>query len=142
MAFREKMAWLELLSLVGAYACYALWLGSTLQSGAPSAYEVLVRFTVVSLYQAVVVTIIAVVLAARDRREANAPADERDRSLERRGAAIAYYVLLTGLFLMVMMMPFGAPTWLLINLALLTLVVGEAVRLSLVVTGYRRGLHG
>ena len=81
-------------------------------------------------------------LAIRARREAQAKPDERDRAIARRGASVAYFVLMAGMILVGVVMPFGDPRWKIINAALLSLVIAEATRHVLVILSYRRGWHG
>src|SRR3546814_14062614 len=92
--------------------------------------------------QAFVVAIVSAVLAIRGRREAQAKPDERDRAIARRGASAAYFVLMVGMILVGVVMPFGDPRWKITNAALLALVIAEATRYILVIVSYRRGWHG
>lgn len=75
-------------------------------------------------------------------REANAPADERDRAIDRRAANVAYYVLLIGMILVAVVMPFSAPAWKIVNAGLAAIVTAEVVRHVLILLSYRRGWHG
>jgi hypothetical protein len=138
MAWREKQAWLALSVMVLAYGAYfALVAGSQ-----RSMLDMLLLFGGVAVAQAIVMIIGSIVLAARAGDEARGKADERDRAIDRRGTRIAYFVLLTGMIVVGVVMPFSNQGWQISNAALLALVVAEIVRYGVVVTSYRRGWHG
>src|SRR3546814_15166312 len=102
----------------------------------------LMLFGGVTVVQAIVVAIVSAVLAIRARREAQAKPDERDRAIARRGASAAYFVLMVGMILVGVVMPFGDPRCKITNAALLALVLAEATRYFLVIVSYRRGWQG
>lgn len=142
MAYREKLAWLTLGAMLVAYGIYFTWLGLALRHGEPTLLGILLPFGIIAGTQGIVVLIASAVLRARARREGQAQADERDRAIARRGATAAYYVLLTGMILVGVVMPFTEPAWKIVNAALLAIVIAEAVSLVLVILSYRRGWHG
>lgn len=145
MAFKEKLAWVTLGSMLIAYSIYfsllALYFDPRLPGG-PRILQMLMLFGGVTIAQAVVVAIVSAVLGVQARREAQAKPDERDRAIARRGASVAYFVLMVGMILVGVVMPFGDPPWKIINAALLSLVIAEAVRYILIIVSYRRGWHG
>ena len=145
MAFKEKLAWVTLGSMLIAYSIYfsllALYFDPSLPAG-PRTLQMLMLFGGVTIAQAVVVAIVSAVLGVQARREAQAKPDERDRAIARRGASVAYFVLMVGMILVGVVMPFGDPRWKIINAALLSLVIAEAVRYILIIVSYRRGWHG
>jgi len=145
MAFREKIAWLTLGSMLVAYTVYFSLLALYFDPGPPAGprtVQMLALFGGVTIVQAIFVAIVSAVLGIRARREAQAKPDERDRAIARRGAGVAYFVLMVGMVLVGVAMPFGEPRWKIINAALLSLVIAEAVRYMLVILSYRRGWHG
>lgn len=142
MAFREKIAWVTLATMAVAYGVYFSMLASAARAGPPPVVNMLVLFAGVTIAQVIAIAIIMAVLAIRTHREANAPADERDRAIARRGASVAYFVLIVGMILVGVVMPFSEPSWKIINAALLALVLAEATRYILVILSYRRGWHG
>ncbi|MGN6278964.1 MAG: hypothetical protein ACTHM8_09625 [Sphingomonas sp.] len=145
MAFREKLAWVTLGSMLIAYSIYfallAAYFDPTLPAG-PRTLQMLSLFGGVTIVQAIVVAIVSAVLGIRARREAQAKPDERDRAIARRGASVAYFVLMVCMILVGVVMPFGDPRWKITNAALLSLVLAEAVRYILIILSYRRGWHG
>src|SRR3546814_17619638 len=96
----------------------------------------------VTVVQAIVVAIVSAVLAIRARREAQAKPDERDRAIARRGASAAYFVLMVGMILFGVVMPFGDPRWQVTIAALLALVISEAQCNILVSCSERRRGQG
>ncbi len=145
MAFREKLAWVTLGSMLITYSIY-FWLLATrfdLSSpDGPPTVAMLALFGMVTVAQVIVIVIATSVLAIRAQKDANAKADERDRAIARRGASVAYFVLMVGMILVGVVMPFGDPRWKITNAALLALVIAEATRYILVIVSYRRGWHG
>jgi cytochrome bd-type quinol oxidase subunit 2 len=138
MAWREKTAWITLVLMVIAYGTYF-----TLISGASlSTMSMLKLFGAVTVLQVIAAVIATAVLAALSSDEARAKADERDRAVARRGASIAYFVLIVGVITVGVIMPFRDSGQRLINAALFALVAAETVRYVTVVVSYRRGWHG
>jgi uncharacterized membrane protein len=78
-------------------------------------------------------------LLAIKRREAGEPLleDERDRAIDGRATRTAYFVMLTGLIVVGMVMPFNNSGWELVNAALFFIVLAETVRYALILIGYR-----
>jgi amino acid transporter len=140
VAYREKTAWLTLVCMALAYSLYFTLI--LLRPAAPTLIDILWLFGTIAGTQAIVVIIGSIVLALRAKGENRRPADERDKAIARRGATSAYYVLMAGMILVGVVMPFGDPAPKIVNTALLALVIAEAVRLVIIVLSYRRGWHG
>ncbi len=141
MAFQEKIEWLTLTAMVIAYGIY-FSLVAAFPTG-PTLMETLWLFARISVAQIIVVTIGAILLALAFRNESQAKSDERDRAISRRGAAIAYYVLLIGVILVGVVMPFEQPPAAkMVNASLFILVIAEAVRHVVMLVSYRRGWNG
>lgn len=138
MAWREKQAWLALSVMVVAYGVYFALVAEERRS----MLAMLLLFGGVAIAQVVVMIVGSIVLAARAGKEARARADERDRAIDRRSARIAYFVLLIGMIIVGVVMPFSEQGWRISNAALLALVVAEVVRYGVVVVSYRRGWNG
>ena len=142
MAFKEKIAWLSLVAMVVAYGIYFALAVPLVRRGDATTLQLILLLGGVLVVQALVVIVASIALAVQSGREANAPADERDRAIARRGAAAAYYVLMVGMVVVGCVMPFNNKGWVLINAALLMLVTAEITRYGLIVASYRRGWHG
>lgn len=142
MAFREKMAWLTLATMLVAYGLYFGVIGPAAGFGEARLVDILWSFGLVAAGHAVAMIVGAVAIAVTARKEASAPADERDRAIARRGATIGYYVLILGMILVGVVMPFSEPPWKIVNTALLAIVLAEATHQAVVLFSYRRGWHG
>lgn len=142
MSYREKAAWLTLLTMAVAYSIYFILLAGRLQDGPPAMVELIWMFGAVAGTQAIVVLLLHIALRLRSGAESRAPADERDRAIARHGTSRAYYVMLAGLVIVGVVMPFGSPHWKIVNTAFLVIVMAEAVRLITIVRSYRGGWHG
>lgn len=138
MAWREKVAWLTLLAMIAAYSVYF-----GLTAALPHSYwGQLLLFGEVTVVQAIVVVVVSIVLAILAGAEARARPDERDRAIGRRGAGAGYFVLMVGMILVGVVMPFKSQGWSIVNAALLALVIAEITRHAIVVWSYRRGWNG
>jgi hypothetical protein len=54
--------------------------------------------------------------------------DERDRAIDGRATRAAYFIMLTGMIVVGMVMPFSRSGWQIANTVLLFIVLGEALR--------------
>jgi uncharacterized BrkB/YihY/UPF0761 family membrane protein len=142
MAFREKMAWLTLVTMVVAYAVYFGIVGPAVGFGENRMVDILWSFGLVATAHAIAVIVGAIFIAVTATKEAHARADERDRAIARRGATIGYYVLILGMMVVGVVMPFSDPPWKIVNTALLAIVLAETVNNMVVLISYRRGWHG
>ena len=142
MAFREKIAWLTLGTMVVAYGIYFGIVGPAVRFGEGRMIDIIWSFGIVATRHAIAVIVGAILIALLSRKEAMAKADERDRAIARRGATIGYYVLIVGMILVGVVMPFSEAPWRIVNTALLAIVVAEATHQAVVLLSYRRGWHG
>lgn len=138
MVWREKLAWINLIGIAIAYSVYF----TVITTSALSVMSMLGLFAAVTVVQAVAVIVVTIMLAALSRNEARAKPDERDRAIGRRGASIAYFVLIVGVMMIGIVLPFSKAGWPLTNAALFALIAAEVVRHIIVVVSYRRGWHG
>jgi uncharacterized BrkB/YihY/UPF0761 family membrane protein len=142
MAFREKIAWLELGTMLVAYGVYFGIVGPAAGFGERRMLDILWSFGPVAAAHGVAMIVGAIAIAVTAAKEAEARADERDRAITRRGATIGYYVLIVGMILVGVVMPFSEPPWKIVNTALLAIVLAETVNSAVVLLSYRRGWHG
>ena len=139
MAFREKLAWLSLSGVLIAFGPYffsLIVLGGTPWSLAPASAA---RFIAAVGVLAVVMTIGAIGISLANLRDADQPSDERDRGIARRAVAIAYPLLITGVFLALGTLFFASSQSVLINAVLAAVALAETVRCAFEIVGYRRG---
>lgn len=142
MAFREKIAWLTLGTMLVAYGVYFGIVGPAVRFGENRLLDILWSFGLVATAHAVAMVVGAIAIAVTATKEAQARADERDRAIARRGATIGYYVLIVGMILVGVVMPFSEPPWKIVNTALLAIVLAETAHQAVVLLSYRRGWHG
>jgi hypothetical protein len=105
MPFREKSAWISIFVTVLIWGSYFGDMMPNLLSSRPNLDGMLGAFfgsVALAVFLQIVLTIVIAILSPK---EANAPADERERLIELRAANIAYNVLTITLVLAVL----GAP---------------------------------
>ncbi|EAQ33264.1 MULTISPECIES: hypothetical protein [Idiomarina] len=138
MAFREKSAWLMLIItlLVGGGLTFEVVQGFNSTSQWPPAVSVFTRLTVGLIVLSIVGQI---ALALVDRKSANRPADEREKTIQQR--ADAYSGILLGVLIVASLMTYLVHQHgdLLFLMALLSLVVAQAAEYVVEIIGYRRG---
>lgn len=139
MSFREKSAWISLLAYLGIYGFYFVQVGSALTRGDTDGAPFLGLFAQsIALFIAVIImgTVITAVLAPR---EANAPADEREKLVTLKANSASGYVLAAGVVLTIGVIFYGAKDFLVINLLFFSLVVSEVYKIVTQLFLYRRG---
>jgi hypothetical protein len=136
MSFREKTAWISLISMAGIYGSY-FW--SVIRSGRHNEAHVGgLLGTVIALVVVQVVLITAV--AIFDPKDANAPSDEREKLIELKSTSVAYGGLATGIASAVFFAAFTPPIIFGANSLLFILVVTEIMRSSCQIIQYRRSV--
>jgi len=136
MSSLEKRAWLTLWSMLPPYVVYF-----ALQAFYPQLTAgFLDAFLVLGATATVHAVAYIVGFAIIKHRERGEPLqeDERDRAIDGRATRAAYFMLLTGMIVVGMVMPFTRSGWDVVNAALLVIVLGETLRHVLIVVGYRR----
>jgi hypothetical protein len=135
MSFREKSAWISLLSVAGIYAFY-FW--SVVQAGPQSGFHFhgLLLGTIVVLV--VVQAALTAAVAAFKPKEARAPRDERDRLIDLRSMRVAYSGLATSVALACFFGAMEPPIVFNTNALLFILVTAEILRSGCQVIQYRR----
>ncbi|OOG61589.1 hypothetical protein B0E46_16660 [Rhodanobacter sp. B04] len=136
MSSLQKRAWLALWSMCPAYCIYFV-----AQIGLPYLQPTMLErigcLAVVASFHAVAYICGLLVIK---RHEAGDPLlqDERDRAIDGRATRTAYFILLTGMIVVGMVMPFNNGGWELVNAALFFIVLTETARYALILLGYRQ----
>ena len=138
MAWREKMAWLTLVLMVLTYGLYFYLVAMTPRTS----LQQLWLFGEVSLGQALIMAVASAVLAIRAGAEARRRPDERDLAISRRSTRLAYFVLMTGLIVVGVVLPLLDQGWHIVHAALLAFVLAEVLRHAVIIISYRQGWHG
>jgi len=136
VSFREKSAWISLLSMSGIYAVY-FW--SVLHSGSLAGgfhFGSLLE-TVIAI--AVVQTALTVAVAIVKPGEAKAPRDERENLIDLRATRFAYAALAGSVACACFFGAFTPPIIFNTNALLFVLVVAEILRSGCQIVQYRRG---
>lgn len=158
MAYRERLLWVSALATLLIWGSYfgdfvAMLIRHRLDEGAA-----LVRFIGAASLIVIVQVVAAIFFAVLTPKEANAPADTRERDFARRGAASAYVLLSVAVVMVMVAMPLLAiaapPLTVRLGLntnpaTLLSILAGNALLLALIAAGlvdsisqllrYRRG---
>jgi hypothetical protein len=135
MPFREKSAWISLLSISLIYGVY-FW--SVVLSGPHAGFHFgSLLATVIALIVVQIVLHIVVAIAAP--KEAKAPRDERDKLIELKATRIAYSGLATAIVCACFFGALDPPIVFNINALLFILVTAELMRMSCQIIQYRRG---
>ena len=136
MSFREKSAWISMLSMSGIYGFY-FW--SVVHAGPKAGgfhFGSLLE-TIIAL--AVLQIVLTIAVAIFTPREAKAPRDERDKLIELRAMRVAYAGLATSVALACFFGAFDPPIVFNTNSLLFLLVTAEIMRSGCQIIQYRRG---
>lgn len=140
MAYREKLATLNLAVMVLVYSVYFALVIT--RPPVSRLVDMLWLFGIVAPVHAILYGFIGYAIRLSSGAEGAAPPDERDRAIARRGRSIAYIVLLAGAILVGVVMPFNEPPGKIVNTTLLVIVISEIVHHGVILMSYRRGWHG
>jgi hypothetical protein len=138
VSYREKIAWLSLIAMAVAFGPYFAIAGLSRDAGdGLPGLRLLALFGIAAVAQATLLGIGRWYLRRRSPLDARTPPDERDRAIDRRSVALAYWVLIAGMIVVGVVMPFNAGGWSIINAALFALILAEVVHYASAVTSYR-----
>ena len=136
MSFREKSAWISLLSISGIYGFY-FW--SVIHAGPQPGRSHFGGLMETIILLVVVQIALTVAVAIFNPREAKAPRDERDKLIELRAMRVAYAGLATSVALACFFGAFNPPILFNTNALLFILVTAEIMRSACQIIQYRRG---
>ena len=135
MTFREKTAWI---ALVSTFVVFGLYFRLVYEAGPHAGFPFgLLVGTVVALVILQVVPI--VIFAVLSPKDAQAPRDERDKLIELRAIRIAYAGLASGVVLVCILGVFDPTILANVNSLLFVLLTAEVLRLAALIFQYRRG---
>ena len=139
MPYREKIAWLSLIAMLLTFGPYfAVVKAGVFQNDALPNLRQLAVYAAAALTQVVLLGIGHLYLRLRTPDEARTPLDERDRAIKYRSMSYAYGVLIGGMILVGVIMPFNYAGWSIVNAALFMIVLAEVVHCCAIVASYRR----
>jgi hypothetical protein len=137
MPFREKSAWISMLSMLGIYGFY---FGTLVQTTvAPQSANL-----AFGLVQTIVVLIVAqvalhIAVAIHKPTEAQLPRDEREKLIDLKATRIAFYGLASGVVVACIFGSLNPPVFFNTNSLLFILVTSEIVRSGSQIIYYRLG---
>lgn len=139
MAYREKIAWTSLLSLMLTFGPYLTWVAieDPATNGLPQ-LTVLTFFAAAAGGYAVLTGLARFVLRLTSPNEDLRPTDERDRAIEHRSMKTAYWALVIGMIVVGCVMPFTQSGWAIVNAAVAAMVIAEVSRCIAAGISYRR----
>jgi hypothetical protein len=138
MSFREKSAWISLISISFVSLLYLPHIPWTLTPGASRAGFHGLIYCVLAL---VVIEVVAhLTIALRAPRDGGIRPDERDQMIALKALRIGAYVYALGSMLAVVTIHLGANQFALGYLVVLALAIAEIVNYSARVVYYRRGV--
>lgn len=139
MAYREKIGWLSLIAMALTFGPYfALVAMHVYPDAALPDVRQLILFGVTTVAQAFIIGVGHLYFRRSSPDDARMPPDERDRAIMQRSVSSAYYVLIAGMIMVGVMMPFNSSGWKIVNAALFMIVAAEIVRHGVGVASYRR----
>lgn len=139
MSFREKIAWAAFVTTVVAWGSYFAVVVAWAANGGGHSIMLLWLFIAVAIAQAVLLGATAAFSAIRSPAEANAPADERDRSINRRASATAYTAVMIAVAAVIVWLHLGLHGTGTIFALIGVFILGEAVRFGTQAISYRVG---
>jgi uncharacterized membrane protein len=135
MSFREKSAWISVISMTAIYGFY-FW--TVVHGPRPSHFHVGgLLATIIALI--VLQVTLTIVVAIFKPSEAGAPRDERDKLIELRAMRVAYSGLATSVAMACFFGAIDPPIVFNTNALLFILVTAEIMRSACQIIQYRRG---
>jgi uncharacterized membrane protein len=135
MSFREKTAWISLVSMCGIYGLYFWPMFHSGHAVGGFSFIGLLKTVIALIVVQTVLTIVAAIAAPRD---AKAPKDEREKLIELKATRIAYSGLATAVALACLFGALDPPIVFNTNSLLFILVTAEVMRSGCQVIQYRR----
>ena len=137
MAFREKSAWISLVTTLVVYAFY-FW--NVFDAHGMSGPQMLGLLTGCVVVLTVLQIVFHIAAAVRTPRAAQTPQDEREKLIALKATNIAYYVVASGAVLTAMGLVFGSNPFIMANEILLFLVAAEIAKYASQIVFFRRGV--
>ena len=139
MPYREKLAWLSLAAMAVTFGPYFAIVSAGMLPGddVPNLRKLGI-YAFVAIAQALILGAGHLVLRRLSPQDARQPLDERDLAIKHRAINWAYHVLMVGMVLVGVMMPFTSHGWAIVNAAVFMIVAAEFLRYAITAVSYRR----
>lgn len=140
MSFREKSAWISLVSLVLVFGSYFTYIGLVLAGLARNRFAL---FFVMAAVFIIAELVLHLVIATRSPGDARTPKDEREQMIELKATRTAFYVLVVSAFgsIGTAHLRLTDPDdhlWLMMQAILFSIVLAETVKFAREIVLYRR----
>ncbi|MBS0361266.1 MAG: hypothetical protein JSR98_07790 [Proteobacteria bacterium] len=135
MSFREKSAWITLVTVFPCFAAY-FWV---LATGHVHGFESLFLLLICVIGLVVLQAALHIVAAALSPKEAKAPKDERETQIQWRAQSLGYYVLTVLTVALIVPIHFGHTALDMLNFALLNVVLATLTVSVAQIVMFRRG---
>ena len=139
MSFREKSTWISFVLLLAIsipffYQFVRIESGSTSSEGS---FHLFLALVIVFIVGEIV---LHAIIAMQSPRDARAPKDERERLIDLKATRVAFFVLMTGALLVIVMVHFPVDRLEILQALLLSVVVAELTMLGARIVYYRRAV--
>ena len=139
MSFREKSAWISLVSLVVVFGAYFSYIGMVLTE---TRYRFALFLVMVGVF-IIAEVVLHLVIATQSPRDARTPKDEREQLIELKATRTAFYVLLVSAFgsigtVHLRLRNQNDHLWLMMQAILFSIVCAEAVKFARQIVLYHR----
>lgn len=141
MHSKEKVAWAWMVSLLLAPAIYFAGLKNIAWVPGNAEWSRLTALSMPLIVMALVALGVRAWNALQARHQGQDLVDERDQLIELKSTSQAYHVMVMGMVLVGMVMPFSASRWEIIDTAFFVIVLAEVVHCVWIILAYRRGIH-
>jgi hypothetical protein len=138
LAHRERIGWLSLVATAVTFGPYFLLVATrAVPAVALPNVRQLILFGVAAFLQVLILAAGHLYFRWNSPDDARIPLDERDRTIKQRSINSAYYVLIAGMIIVGVIMPFNSSGWKIVNAALFMIIAAEVVHYGVVVASYR-----
>ena len=137
MSFREKTAWISLVSLLLVFGVYFTAVGLAM-AGRLEASQTFSCFLQLLLAFVVLQVVLRLIVAKRAPLDAKVPADEREQLIGLKGDRIAGYLLAVGVFVAIFTLHLGAGRVELAHAVLLAFAISQLAKHAAVIALHRR----
>jgi hypothetical protein len=140
MPYREKVAWLSLLSMFLVFAPYFTWTELNPPTDPLPNFQQMRLYAIACAAWGLLLGVGHLLLRRGNQAEAKLPLDERDIAIKYRSRDYAYGVMLVGMIIVGCVMPFRSNGWEIVNTAIFMIVLAEVVHYAAMIHSYRRQL--
>ncbi|THD35340.1 MAG: hypothetical protein E7773_12955 [Sphingomonas sp.] len=142
MSFREKIAWISVVTTAIVWGTFFALLLSAVANGHQPGHSYLAGFFGAVVIQVILIVVASIVTAATAPKDASAGIDERDRAIAQGSSAIAYPVLLSGVVIVAACLHLGLTAVGMTYGIMGAIVIAEIVHYGAQIVFYRRARHG